>query len=69
MSGLNPSKKRHRSGNTTVWTVHLINEKRAQNIPISGRIILQKAEDFATRSGDYNFKANTGLTNSSHDTG
>lgn len=40
----------------TVWTVHYkwFNEKRALSIMISGQILLQKAEDFATKLEDSN---------------
>lgn len=33
---------------------------RAQNLPVSGRIIKQKATEFATVLGENNFKASTG---------
>lgn len=60
-SDLNPSRTRHRKHDSVDSAIYKwLNEKRAQNILISERILLQKAEYFATKLEDSNFKANAG---------
>lgn len=58
-SDLNPSRKRHRTGKHDSVDSALykwFNEKRAQHIPTSGPILLQKSEYFTIKFGDSNFK-------------
>lgn len=58
-----PSRKRHRSGAHTQVEEALFKwfqEKRAQNVPLSGPVLMTKAEDFAKRLGDISFNPNTG---------
>lgn len=62
-TGMSPSRKRHRSvPHETVDSALLewFKEKRHENIPISGPLLLQKSEDLAKKLGDHTFKANTG---------
>lgn len=58
-----PSRKRHRSGAHTQVEEALFKwfqEKRAQNVPLSGPVLMTKAEDFAKRLGDISLNPNTG---------
>lgn len=58
-----PSRKQHRSGAHTQFEEALFKwfqEKHAQNVPLSGPVLMTKAEDFAKRLGDISFHLNTG---------
>jgi transposase-like protein len=62
-TGMSPSRKRQRTvPHETVDNALLewFKEKRQENIPISGPLLLQKSEDLARKLGDTTFKANTG---------
>jgi hypothetical protein len=53
---ISPAKKRHRSSaheNVDVALYKWFKEKRNQNIPISGPILMAKSKEFATRLGDH----------------
>ncbi|XP_062566667.1 tigger transposable element-derived protein 4-like [Saccostrea cucullata] len=62
-TGISLSRKSHRSVPHETVDAALLEwfyEKRQENIPISGPILLQKSEDLAKKLGDHSFKSNTG---------
>ncbi|XP_048757081.2 tigger transposable element-derived protein 4-like [Ostrea edulis] len=60
---LSPQRKRHRSvshQNVDDALLEWFKEKRKDNLPLSGPILLQKADELAKKLSDSSFKGNTG---------